>query len=82
MSSIRIAPSEVVTLGNEPRDTGVALCRTCHGLVGCYVDRPEVAEGCSDDMRDWVRAGCIIDRATSEWVRAESEFCKCKAESR
>lgn len=56
----------------------IARCGGCMEIVGAIIDDPDSRNDTADAVRDWIRAGRVVERHALVWVRENFNGCMCK----
>ena len=64
-------------MGEKPRWSYIATCRSCGEVYGATVDDPEYPKDTACIVAEWIKEGGIVERVESKEVRKRFSSCRC-----
>ena len=56
----------------------IARCGGCMEIVAAIIDDPDARNDTADAVRDWIRAGRVVEHVSLAWVRENFHGCMCR----
>ncbi len=67
---------------NNGAMTYIARCAGCMQIVAVIVDDPVSRGDTADAVRDWIRAGRVVEHVSLAWARENFQGCTCQRQQR